>query len=52
MRGEAAITGHGTDVVLSFGTLATFEGTTITSVTCDKTSLLRIDNKDVTCPIP
>jgi hypothetical protein len=52
MRGEAAITGHGTDVVLSFGTLATFEGTTITSVTCDKTSLLRIDNVDVTCPIP
>jgi hypothetical protein len=49
---EAAITDNDTDIVLLFGSRAIFTGTTIDTTTCDKTSLLRIDNVDVTCPIP
>jgi Right handed beta helix region len=46
------ITGNGTDIVLIFGSRGTFNGDTIGTITCDKTSLLRIDNVDVTCPSP
>ena len=46
------ITGNGTDIVLLFGSRGTFNGDTIGTITCDKTSLLRIDNADVTCPTP
>jgi hypothetical protein len=49
---EAAITDNDTDIVLIFGSRAIFTGTTIDTTTCDKTSLLRIDNVDVTCPTP
>jgi hypothetical protein len=49
---EAAITDNGTDIVLIFGSRAIFTGTAIDTTTCDKTSLLRIDNVDVTCPTP
>jgi hypothetical protein len=49
---EAAITDNDTDIVLIFGSRAIFTGTTIDTTTCDKTSLLRIDNVDVTCPAP
>jgi hypothetical protein len=49
---EATITNNGTDLVLSFGSRGIFTGTTIDTTTCDKTSLLRIDNADVTCPTP
>ena len=45
-------TDNGTDIVLIFGSRGTFTGTTIDKTTCDKTSLLRIDNADVTCPTP
>jgi hypothetical protein len=49
---EAAITDNGTDIVLIFGSRAIFTGTTVDTTTCDKTSLLRIDNVDVMCPTP
>jgi hypothetical protein len=49
---EGTITGNGTDIVLLFGSRGTFNGDTIGTITCDKTSLLRIDNTDVTCPTP
>jgi hypothetical protein len=49
---EATFTDNGTDVVLIFGSRGVFTGITLDTVRCDKTSLLRIDNVDVTCPIP
>ena len=52
MTTEATITDNGTDIVLIFGSRAIFTGTTIDTTMCDKTSLLRIDNVDVTCPTP
>jgi hypothetical protein len=47
---EAAITDNDTDIVLIFGSRAIFTGTTLDTTICDKISLLRIDNVDVTCP--
>jgi nitrous oxidase accessory protein NosD len=47
----ATITGNSTDVVLLFGSLATFIGNTIGTITCDETVLLRGDT-GVTCPNP
>jgi hypothetical protein len=52
MTTEATITDNDTDVVLIFGSRALFTGTTLDTTTCDKTSLLRIDNVDVPCPTP
>ena len=52
MTTEATIADNGTDIVLIFGSRAIFTGTTIDTTMCDKTSLLRIDNVDVTCPTP
>jgi hypothetical protein len=51
MIGGATITGNGTDVVLLFGSNATFNGNTIGTITCDETVLLRGD-EGVTCPNP
>ena len=48
----ATIPDNGTDIVLIFGSRAIFTGTTLDTTRCDKTSLLRIDNADVTCPTP
>ena len=48
----ATFTDNGTDIVLIFGSRAIFTGTTLDTTMCDNTSLLRIDNADVTCPIP
>jgi hypothetical protein len=48
----ATITDNGTDLVLIFGSRGILTGTTIGTTKCDKTSLLRIDNADVTCPTP
>lgn len=45
------ITGNGTDVGLRFGSVATFTGNTIGTVTCDDTVLLR-GIAGVTCPQP
>jgi hypothetical protein len=45
----ATITGNGTDVVLLFGSLGTFNGNTIGTITCDETVLLRGDT-GVICP--
>jgi hypothetical protein len=47
---EATFTDNGTDIVLIFGSRDVFTGITLDTTTCDKTSLLRIDNVDVTCP--
>jgi hypothetical protein len=49
---EATFTDNGTDIVLIFGSRGVFRGVTLDTTTCDKTSLLRIDNADVTCPTP
>jgi hypothetical protein len=49
---EATFTDNGTDIVLIFGSRGVFRGITLDTTTCDKTSLLRIDNVDVTCPTP
>ena len=38
---------NGTDVDLSFGARATLKGSTIGTITCDKSSMIR---GDVTCP--
>ena len=48
---EATFTDNGTDIVLIFGSRGV-TGITINTMTCDKTSLLRIDNADLTCPTP
>jgi hypothetical protein len=47
----ATITGNGTDVVLLFGSRATFNDNTIGTISCDETVLLRGDT-GVTCPHP
>jgi hypothetical protein len=44
------ITGNDTDIVLSFASRGNFNGNTLGTTTCDKTSLLRINNEDVECP--
>jgi hypothetical protein len=49
---EATFTDNDTDIVLIFGSRGVFRGITLDTTTCDKTSLLRIDNVDVTCPTP
>ena len=49
---EATFTDNDTDIVLIFGSRGVFTGITLDTTICDKTSLLRIDNEDVTCPIP
>jgi hypothetical protein len=49
---EATFTDNGTDIVLIFGSRGVFTGTTLDTVRCDKTSLLRIDSIDVPCPTP
>src|SRR5262249_53002524 len=49
---EATFSDNGTDIVLIFGSRGVFRGITLNTTTCDKTSLLRIDNADVTCPTP
>ena len=49
---EAAFTNNGTDMVLIFGSRGIFTGITLNTTMCDKTSLLRIDSVDVTCPTP
>ena len=49
---EATFIDNGTDIVLIFGSRGVFRGITLNTTTCDKTSLLRIDNADVTCPTP
>ena len=49
---EATFTDNGTDIVLIFGSRGVFRGITLNTTMCDKTSLLRIDNADVTCPTP
>ncbi len=48
----ATFTDNGTDIVLIFGSRGIFTGATIDTTRCDKTSLLRIDSVDVTCPNP
>jgi hypothetical protein len=48
----ATFTDNGTDIVLIFGSRGVFTGITLDTTMCDKTSLLRIDNADVTCPTP
>jgi hypothetical protein len=52
MTNGGTITDNGTDLVLLFGSCGLCTGITLDTVTCDKTSLLRIDNADVTCPAP
>jgi hypothetical protein len=49
---EATFTDNGTDIVLIFGSRGIFTGITLNTTMCDKTSLLRIDSVDVTCPTP
>ena len=49
---EATFTDNGTDIVLIFGSRGVFTGIALDTTMCDKTSLLRIDNADVTCPTP
>jgi hypothetical protein len=49
---EATFTDNDTDIVLIFGSRGVFRGITLDTTTCDKTSLLRIDNVDVTCSTP
>jgi Right handed beta helix region len=49
---EATFTDNGTDIILIFGSRGIFTGITLDTTMCDKTSLLRIDNVDVTCPTP
>jgi hypothetical protein len=48
----ATITNNDTDIVLIFGSRGIFAGVAIDTTRCDKTSLLRIDNVDVTCTTP
>jgi hypothetical protein len=48
----ATFTNNDTDLVLIFGSRGVFTGIMLDTVTCDQTSLLRIDNTDVTCPTP
>jgi hypothetical protein len=43
MTNGGTITGNGTDVVLLFGSVGTFNGNTIGTITCDETVLLRGD---------
>jgi hypothetical protein len=52
MTTEATFTDNGTDIVLIFGSRGVFRGITLDTTICDKTSLLRINNVDVTCPTP
>ena len=51
MTNGGTITGNGTDVVMLFGSVGTFNGNTIGTITCDETVLLRGDT-GVTCPAP
>jgi hypothetical protein len=51
MTNGGTITDNGTDVVLRFGSVGTFNGNTIDTITCDETVLLRGDT-GVTCPTP
>jgi hypothetical protein len=44
-------TGNGTDIVLSFGTVAAFVRTTIGTITYDEMVLL-LGDTGVTCPMP
>jgi hypothetical protein len=46
---EATITDNGTDIVLIFGSRGIFTGIALDTTMCDNTSLLRINNMDVTC---
>jgi hypothetical protein len=52
MTTAATFTGNDTDLVLNFGSRAIFTGITLNKITCDNTSLLRIDNTDVECFTP
>ena len=44
---KSIITDNGTDVALSFGSRATLKGSTIGTITCDKSSMIR---GDIACP--